>query len=657
MNEVLQNLPHVCGQLSRAWVFVALLMSSPVATRSQDFTYTTNSPDTNTVTITGYTGSGGAVEIPSNILGKAVTRLGNSSFEFCGSLTSIIIPDSVTIIGASAFHGCSNLANAVIGNGVTDIYGMAFVGCVLTNAVIGDSVTNIGEIAFFDCFRDANLVIGDGITNIGYPLIDFGNVANLILGKGFTKIQDGAFYEGCGMTNIVLPDSVTNIGALAFAGCGNLTSIIIPDSVTRFEGQAFSYSSLTSITIPYSVTSMGNLVFDRCHSLTGITVNVGNTAFSSRDGVLFNQSQTALITYPNGKTGSYSIPDGVTRIGYSAFHSCANLTGITIPNSVTDIEDAAFGYCTSLTSITVPDSVTNTGSGAFYECMGLNDLYFCGNAPVTGSSTFEATPNVTIYYLLGTTGWPPVPDLWEGRPTALWLPKVLDDGNLGVQAGQFGFSAGWADGKTVVVEATTNLTASNWVSVATKTPTNGTFYFSDVDWGEYSNRFYRLRPTDTTIRHQPLIYDLPIEGYLDIDINNDYVKDLYFYSGRYPSGNMIVQIVQIGGAILLTTPLSSGMMIDSNLAWRSDLHGEMFDFAIRTTVDTPFENGPWAGITNAYLPVSFMNATNRYYGWIRLEGYQYAPEENPNAIFWNLRLRESAYETIPNKGILAGQTE
>jgi len=238
---------------------------------------------------------------------------------------------------------------------------------------------------------------------------------------------------------------------------------------------------------------MGDSVFEWCHSLTGIAVNASNTAFSSRDGVLFNQPQTALITYPSGRTGSYSIPNGLTRIGNMAFESCANLTGITIPNSVTDIERAAFGYCTGLTSITVPNSVTNTGSGAFYECMGLTDLYFCGNAPVTGSSTFESTPNVTIYHLPGTAGWPPVPDLWADRPTAYWLPEAADDGSLGMQDGLFGFNVNWADGMMSVIEANTNLATTNWIPMATNTFTNGTFYFSDPGWTNHPGRFYRER--------------------------------------------------------------------------------------------------------------------------------------------------------------------
>ncbi len=46
----------------------------------------------------------------------------------------------------------------------------------------------------------------------------------------------------------------------------------------------------------------------------------------------------------------FTIPDGVTNIGRSAFLDCKNLTSITIPSSVKKIDAYAFDYC-GLTSV------------------------------------------------------------------------------------------------------------------------------------------------------------------------------------------------------------------------------------------------------------------------------------------------------------------
>jgi len=165
-------------------------------------------------------------------------------------------------------------------------------------------------------------------------------------------------------------------------------------------------------------------------------------------GVLLNKSQTTLIVYPAGKTGSYTIPNSVTSIGNNgasiqgwAFARCTSLTSVTIPDSVTNIGDVAFYDCTSLTNVAIPNSVTTIRGGAFQSCAGLmsvtignsvasigNSAFeycggltrvcFQGNAPSLGGSfVFDGDNNATVYYLPGTTGWGPT---FGGRPTALW---------------------------------------------------------------------------------------------------------------------------------------------------------------------------------------------------------------------------------------------
>ena len=97
---------------------LALLALPRVAHAQFNYTIKTNGGTTN-VTITGYTGSGGAVVIPQTIAGLAVTSIGNSAFTNNGSLTNVTISDSVTSIGSSAFSSCSNLTGITIPDGVT----------------------------------------------------------------------------------------------------------------------------------------------------------------------------------------------------------------------------------------------------------------------------------------------------------------------------------------------------------------------------------------------------------------------------------------------------------------------------------------------------------------------------------------------------------
>ena len=68
------------------------------------------------------------------------------------------------------------------------------------------------------------------------------------------------------------------------------------------------------------------------------------------------------------KDGRCVIPDGVTKIEYSAFDGCPELISVDIPDKVTSIGDYAFADCTALTSIKVPDTVTGIEENASGRC-------------------------------------------------------------------------------------------------------------------------------------------------------------------------------------------------------------------------------------------------------------------------------------------------
>ena len=76
---------------------------------SYPYDYTENS---GTITITGYSGPGGSVTIPSAINGLPVAGIGPGAFESCSNLTSITIPVTVTKLGDRAFYGLTNLISA-----------------------------------------------------------------------------------------------------------------------------------------------------------------------------------------------------------------------------------------------------------------------------------------------------------------------------------------------------------------------------------------------------------------------------------------------------------------------------------------------------------------------------------------------------------------
>lgn len=477
LTQAFQALPTFSTLVALLW-----LAHLPMrAAQSGDFTYTNTG---SAITITRYTGYGGAVTIPGTITGLPVTRIGyaafrnysdllsvampgplvsieGSAFQNCYNLTSAPIPSLVTNIGAGAFWNCYNLANLTIPNSVLCLGDEAFLNCrQIPNIAIPNSVTHVGSAAFAGCSRAATATIGTGVRSIGYapftscPIISAISVDPL---NPFLCSRDGVLFDkpvrrliqcpGGKAGGYTIPDTVTEIATNAFEGCGRLTNVTMPEGLLRLEHGAFRGCALAGITIARSVTN----------------------------------------------------------IGAWAFSSCERLSQIAIGNRVAAIEDYAFLSCTNLTSIILPDSVRWFGDAVFYNCTSLMEVCFRGNAPNIGlhqlTNLFLFAHNVTVYYLPGTSGWG---ETFGLRPTAAWwipVPTILDSApGFGIQTNRFGFRISWATNASVVVDASATLGTADWKPIATNTiavginpHTDGWSDFIDPDPATAPARFYRLR--------------------------------------------------------------------------------------------------------------------------------------------------------------------
>ena len=355
---------------------------------------------------------------------ESVTEIGNSAFNGCSSLTSITIPDSVTSIGDDAFRDCSSLTSITIPDGVTAIPDDAFINCSsLTSVTIPDSVTSIGKYAFSGC-------TGELVVNCDIPSASsyssgafYGSkFTSVTIGDSATEIGDYAFYDCSSLTSVIIGDSVTIIGVRAFRECSSLTSVTIGDSVTTIGESAFyNCSSLTSVTIGDSITSIGGSAFCYCSSLTKF-----NGKFASEDGrCLIIDGTLNSFAIGCGAT-EYTIPDGVTTIGNSAFAWCDSLTSVTIPDSVTTIGNGVFYNCSSLTSVTIGDSVTTIGQNAFAYCGSLTSVYCKATTPPAagGDMFYNIPPGLKIYVPMESV------EAYKSSIYWLWYAGVIEGYNF-----------------------------------------------------------------------------------------------------------------------------------------------------------------------------------------------------------------------------------
>jgi hypothetical protein len=157
----------------------------------------------------------------------------------------------------------------------------------------------------------------------------FASIAITLLSQGSSQAEDFGYTTNNGTVTIT-----------QYQGPGG--AVVIPSSINQLPvvaiaNYAFFYSGLhvTNIALPSTLTGIGEGGFDGCPNLATISVDTASTAFESVDGVLFSKDQTALVAFPNGRAGTYSIPDGVTTPSLTDRSISAMCSGLTIPDGST----------------------------------------------------------------------------------------------------------------------------------------------------------------------------------------------------------------------------------------------------------------------------------------------------------------------------------
>ena len=247
--------------------------------------YAVQTNDDNTLTITGYGGSGGDVVIPAQINGLSVGAIGDQAFQDVSGLTGVTVPGCVTGLGASAFANCTSLTNVTLSAGLVSIGDMAFFNCgSLVELTLPGTVTHIGSYAFYACYSLWHLALPAGLTDIG----------------------SGAFYDCITLDRVTIPAGVTNLGDSAFCNCGSLVEVNIPAGVASLSDMTFyNCGSLTRLVLPASLTYIGYETFGSCFSLANVYA-LGNPP--AWDGTAFDGAGSVVFYYLPGSEGWADVP-------------------------------------------------------------------------------------------------------------------------------------------------------------------------------------------------------------------------------------------------------------------------------------------------------------------------------------------------------------
>lgn len=211
------------------------------------------------------------------------------------------------------------------------------------------------------------------------------------------------------------------IGYGLFADCSKLESIVMPDNVTVIERDALrDCASLTSLTIPASVEEV--TPSSGCAALAEIQVSPANSHYRSDGGALFNADATALVWFPMGKEGDYTLPITVMSIDDYAFTGC-KITSLTLPDELTDIGQSAFYGC-ELEEIHMPDKLRQIPVGVFQDCRRLSTVYLGTDTELVSDYAFDGCPLLHLYL---SASYPPVcrPDAFGRSSDEIFSTCVL----------------------------------------------------------------------------------------------------------------------------------------------------------------------------------------------------------------------------------------
>lgn len=364
--------------------------------------------------------------------------LGSNS-DLCDKCTSkenvVQIPQGVQKIGKSAYSNNQKIQKVIIPEGVVEIEKWAFVGCSeLAVIEIPQSLLNIGEGVFGRCPKIENIIVHSANTN--YKSID----GSLYSKDGRTLI---CYARGKRQTEFTVPDGVVEIAEEAFAYSEYLQEVKTPSSLVKISRWAFSYCpSIKKIYLSNSVADVQSGI-NSCKNLENIVVEEDNPYFKTIDGNVYSKDGKTIVRYtPGKKQNEFSIPDGVTHIGASAFAFCKNLLRVKIPDTLTHIEDFAFSSCEKINSMVIPKSVQKIAESAFRCCYRLVEVYNLSNLKIeSGNKDYAdllkralvirndlntlSTLSVDNGYVICTLGLEKILVDYIGTQTELILPSYV----------------------------------------------------------------------------------------------------------------------------------------------------------------------------------------------------------------------------------------
>ena len=372
----------------------------------------------NSMSITGYVGSGTSLTIPESYLSYPITTVSSYALEgvkeltieheledlnlYSESLEKVVTGASIKpkYSSISPFFGCPHLHELVFTDAITKIDYTFYGNTEIRKVTLGKNITEVDRYAFrgygdSSYFYQMTEVINKSSLDITVGGEEGGYVAEHALFVTNDESKAGTFTDDRGvvtysnddinclivieenLTKVTIPSTITSIKAHACYYNNIIQEVTIPDSVKSIYGNAFSHCmNLRKVSIGKGLEYIYTDVFTYDPLLTSLTIDSGNPNFTIENDCLFTKTSKQLVAVAQGKE-TINVPEGVTSIENCSMQG-GNYRTVNIPSTVTKMNEKVFTGSTFLENINIDSGNTTFSSvdGLFYS-RDKKTFYYC----------------------------------------------------------------------------------------------------------------------------------------------------------------------------------------------------------------------------------------------------------------------------------------
>ncbi len=318
--------------------------------------------------------------------------IGDSAFENCSILTTLVLPNSLKSIGSKAFSQCSAIDNIVIPSSVTSIGNNAFSGTdELTHLVNNSSIANTDGSRVGLTIRNITIEVGEGGKPDNAPTTYYSwDTINLPMCRG-QYYGDFTTYSIKGLSEEPVVDTDKQVVSFKPTGLKEVIATAQYDYKKEVSSEYVTYT-LSTDGSHYTISTVATEKEDGSPlEVVQLLSKIGNKEVTAIERGAF-EGNTVVKSISN-------FPKTITSIPDNAFADCSSLTSFSFEegSELTEIGALSFSNCSSLESIIIPSKVKKIGANAFLNTDNL--LKFTNNSSLTMNGANLGLTRRTISYV------------------------------------------------------------------------------------------------------------------------------------------------------------------------------------------------------------------------------------------------------------------